>query len=151
MRFLAFVLWVANVSCQGPDCAAIGCAEGVDIAARTDPPAELKAGVYRVEVVAAGQTWSCELDLPAVTHCDDRPGLMATAYRKDTVSGLETLGIRVGLTPKIVRVRVFRDDALIGESEYSPSYTYTQLGDDPDHPCFQSCYYSGNHTLMLDE
>ncbi len=145
---LTLALW-ANV-CKRPDCAAIGCVQGVDVVAARDPSAELEPGVYRVETVGDGKLSSCQIELPAVTTCSEQSALFVSAYRGDAPFGFEILGIRVGTTPKELHVRVYRDDVLVGEGEYSLTYSHTQYGGDDD-PCKVECDYAGRRDLVLTE
>jgi hypothetical protein len=137
--------------CGREDCPAIGCKQGVDITAVREPPAELTAGVYRVDVEADGLARACEIQLPGSPSCDDRNILYVGAYPKDTVSNPETIGVHLGNTPELAEVRVFRDGILLGSAEYQPTYTHTHLGGGSDDPCALDCFYSGGHQMLLDE
>lgn len=136
--------------CQPPDCAGVGCVHGVDVFAAHDSGAEPGPGVYRVEVIADSTLVACEIDLPAVTSCNDRDHLYVSAYGKNG-GGKPSIGIRVGLTPKALEVKVFRAGQPLGNAEYQLSYTHTHLGGDEDEPCAQDCYYGGKHDLTLAE
>jgi len=148
MKNLALVLVLGALGCSH-DCTAIGCTTYVNFhlseALRED-------GTYLIEVVADGESMSCEVQVPQVPEieCDDKVGITreeVTSNEGGAQTGtagdaIEAVGV-IGIYEQ-VSIVITRNTAVLADDEVEPDY------DEEDHGkgC-GSCAVS-EHELSVD-
>ena len=139
-----------STGCDSQACTLIGCAGTFQIALQRDA---WTAGEYTITVVADGEAIECAVTLPL--QCEAPP---ACPQGSPFVLGLEgcaldpsqhklgSVEFQQGHAPKSVAVQVRQDGALLGEGQYSPTYSESQ----PNGPdCEPTCVGADSATLAL--
>lgn len=139
-----------STGCDSQACTLIGCGSTFQIALQRDA---WTAGEYTVTVVADGETIECAATLPL--QCEAPP---ACPQNSPFILGLEgcaldpsqhklgNIEFQQGHAPKSVALQIHQDGALLGEGQYSPTYSESQ----PNGPdCEPTCVGADSVTLAL--
>jgi hypothetical protein len=143
MTVIAFQL----VRCEVRSCEDIGCINGVTLQAAMDPAADLPLAKYRVEVIADGESFGCELVVANQPSCRQEDALFVRARSSDGKPGIDRLEIETPNAPTKLDVTVFRDDVEVGHASYTPEYTVTRVG---SGDCRKECSHA-ELSLVISE